>query len=88
MTAMQATITPRVGLLYTRITMPFNRLLLAQLRERAVLTQKDLAKRARVSQMSVHYIESGKQQPRPATIRALAKALGVKPQDFMQAEES
>ena len=72
---------------YTRVAMPFNRLLLAQLRERAVLTQKELARRARISHLSVHYIESGKQSPRPSTIRALARALGVKPGELMSVDE-
>ena len=74
-------------MLYTRIAMPFDRLALARLRERAVLTQKELAKRARISQISVHYIESGKQQPRPSTIRALARALGVRPSELMSVDE-
>lgn len=88
MTEIQGLTRAGLGLIYNPTVMPFNRRLLAQLRERAVLTQKDLAKRARISQMSVHYIEAGKQQPRPATIRALARALGVKPTELMQGEES
>ena len=58
--------------------MPFNRARLARLREQAVLTQKELAEKAGITELSVHKIENGLQNPRPSTIRALARALGVK----------
>ena len=64
--------------------MPFDPARLAALRERAVLTQKELAARAGVSQLAVHNIESGKSEPRPATIRKIARALGVKPQELLE----
>jgi len=56
-------------------------------REQAVLTQKELANLAGISPLSVMKIELGDQQPRPKTIRALAKALRIKPQDLLDDDE-
>jgi transcriptional regulator with XRE-family HTH domain len=67
--------------------MPFRRARLAQLRALNVLTQRELAERAGVTLLSVHKIETGQQEPRPATIRKLARALGVKPTDLMEPDE-
>jgi transcriptional regulator with XRE-family HTH domain len=60
-----------------------------ELRERAPMTQQELADRARVrrrdgtlrplSWQTVSDIERGVSRPRPSTVRALAKALGVRP---------
>lgn len=58
--------------------MPFNVSEFRRLRQRAVLTQKELADKAGITELSVVKIENGQQQPRPSTIRALARALGVK----------
>ena len=63
--------------------MPFDRVRLVHLREAAVLTQRELAQKAGVALLSVHKIERGTQEPRPATIRKLARALGVRPQDLV-----
>lgn len=52
-------------------------------RDLQALTQQELAKRAGVTRLTVMLLEQGKQQPRPATTRKLAKALGVKPADLM-----
>jgi len=52
-------------------------------RELAVLTQQELAERAGVTRLTVMLLEQGKQQPRPATTRKLAKALKVKPADLI-----
>lgn len=63
---------------------PYNALNMPTLRElrwQAVLTQAELAQNARVSRTTVIAAEKGR-RPRPRTIRALAKALGVKPQDI------
>lgn len=68
--------------IYTR-TMPFDRARLVQLRTSAVLTQAELADKAGVALLSVHKIERGTQEPRPSTIRKLARALGVRPQDLV-----
>ena len=67
---------------YTR-SMPFDRARLQQLREKHVLTQAELASRAGISELSVHKIETGQQEPRPCTIRKLARALKIKPADLI-----
>lgn len=48
-------------------------------RERAVLTQAELAEIAGINRSSLSMIESGKKKPRPSTIRKLADALGIEP---------
>ncbi len=50
---------------------------LKQFRESRVLTQEELAKASGVSLSQIIRLESGKNRPRPATIRKLAKALGI-----------
>jgi transcriptional regulator with XRE-family HTH domain len=67
--------------------MPFDQVRLARLREQAVLTQNELATKAGLSLLSVHKIETGQQQPRPATIRKLAHALEVRPRDLMAMDD-
>lgn len=53
---------------------------LRQERERAVLSQAELAERAGVEVMTVSRIERGTvKRPYPETIRKLATALGVSP---------
>jgi transcriptional regulator with XRE-family HTH domain len=47
------------------------------LRQRKVLTQAELAERASISADTLVHIETGQSTPRPATIRKLARALGV-----------
>jgi transcriptional regulator with XRE-family HTH domain len=64
--------------------MPFDHARLAALRAQAVLTQGELAQKAGVALLSVHKIETGQQQPRPAMIRKLARALDVKPSELME----
>ena len=61
---------------------------IATLREEQVLTQAELAERAKISPSTISLIESGK-VPRPhvGTIRKIARALGVEPQDLRRAEE-
>jgi transcriptional regulator with XRE-family HTH domain len=47
-------------------------------RRRKVLTQDELATKAGVSPVTIHRLETGvNKDPRPATIRKLAEALGV-----------
>lgn len=55
---------------------------LRQLRRIKGLSQKDLAKAAGVGQDTISGIESGRHEPRPSTIRKLAKALNVEPQEL------
>jgi transcriptional regulator with XRE-family HTH domain len=53
---------------------------LRELRRARVLSQRDLAARAKVSQKTIVDIESGKIHPHPVTLRKLAEALGVEPE--------
>ncbi len=46
-------------------------------RERACLTQAELAERAGIHAMTVHRIEREREVPRPSTKRRLATVLGV-----------
>src|SRR5918998_5026281 len=61
---------------------------IATLREEQALTQSELAERARISPSTLSQIESGR-VPRPhvGTIRKIARALNVEPQDLRRAEE-
>jgi len=52
---------------------------LRELREGQVITQRELAAKAGVSNKTISDIEQGKLRPHPATLRKLAAALGVKP---------
>lgn len=52
---------------------------LKQLRTRAALSQRDLARRAAIDESTIVRLEAGGQPPRPSTIRKLARALKVKP---------
>jgi transcriptional regulator with XRE-family HTH domain len=62
---------------------------IATLREEQALTQAELAERARISPSTLSQIESGR-VPRPhvGTIRKIARALNVEPQDLRRAEEA
>jgi transcriptional regulator with XRE-family HTH domain len=51
-----------------------------QLRVKQFLSQEDLAKKSEMTVSTINRLEKGKQKPRLATIRKLAKALKVKPQ--------
>ena len=55
---------------------------LSEWRLRKVLTQRELAELAGVTQSTVALIEAGRQSPRPTTVRKLAKGLGVRPEDL------
>jgi transcriptional regulator with XRE-family HTH domain len=57
---------------------------LRTLRERAALTQQELAERAGVSRSTVLRLESGQDEPFPRTARRLARALKVKTSDLME----
>lgn len=56
---------------------------LRRLRTEAALTQDELAKMAGLAYSTVNKLEMGKEKPRPKTIRALARALKVKPVELM-----
>jgi transcriptional regulator with XRE-family HTH domain len=51
-------------------------------RERALLTQEELAARAGVQPFTISRIETDKVEPRFSTIRKLAQALGVDPAEL------
>ena len=55
---------------------------LARCRIAAALSQRELAKSAGVSHVTIARLESG-HDAHPRTIRKLAEALGVKPADLM-----
>ena len=55
---------------------------LKELRVKAILSQEDLGRIAGISPATVNRLEKGKQKPHFKTIRKLAKALGVEPEDI------
>jgi len=55
---------------------------LRELRDRAALSQADLAQRSRVSRGTIADLEAGKRPARPSTRRRLAEALGVAPHEL------
>jgi len=56
---------------------------LAEVRERKLLTQRELAELANVAQTTISAIELGKQEPRISTVRKIATALGVDPEELI-----
>jgi len=56
------------------------------LRERAALSQEDLAKKAGVARATIADLEANKRPARPSTRRKLAEALGVEPAELMDSE--
>jgi transcriptional regulator with XRE-family HTH domain len=59
---------------------------LRELRERAALSQEDLAKKAGVARATIADLEANKRPARPSTRRKLAEALGVEPAELMDSE--
>jgi transcriptional regulator with XRE-family HTH domain len=59
---------------------------LRELRERAALSQEDLAKKASVARATIADLEANKRPARPSTRRKLAEALGVEPAELMDSE--
>ena len=57
------------------------------MRERAFLTQAELAEKSGVSEGTINRIEAGKHEPRISTIRKLAKALNVSPDELVRSSE-
>jgi transcriptional regulator with XRE-family HTH domain len=55
---------------------------LRELRDRASLSQEDLAKVSDVSRATIADLERGKRPARPSTRRKLASALGVQPHEL------
>jgi transcriptional regulator with XRE-family HTH domain len=47
---------------------------------------EDLAAKAHLSDVTISHIENRRVEPRPSTVRRLARALMVPPQELMQQE--
>ncbi len=54
------------------------------LRQRKALTQQQLAEKAGVNRATIARLEGGTDEPFPTTVRKLADALGVDPEDLME----
>jgi transcriptional regulator with XRE-family HTH domain len=59
---------------------------LRELRRRRVLTLEELAKKAGVGRNTVWRLEHGMMGAQPRTIRKLAKALDVEPEELVKTE--
>ena len=57
---------------------------LRKARQRRMLTQAELAQRAGTTEATVNRLENGLQRPRISTVRRLAEALGVPPEDLIE----
>jgi transcriptional regulator with XRE-family HTH domain len=60
---------------------------LRELRRRRVLTLRELEEESGVSYNTIWRIENGYREARPSTIRKLAAALGVEPEELVRIEE-
>ncbi|MFC2021730.1 helix-turn-helix domain-containing protein [Chloroflexota bacterium] len=54
-----------------------------RLRELRALSQRELAVQAKLSVTTVNRIETGQRRPMPRTVRKLAEALGVTPEELL-----
>jgi transcriptional regulator with XRE-family HTH domain len=73
----------------TRMTLPEDRRhmvgeRLAELREKRALTLHELEELSGVGADGISKIENGHRKPRPATLRKLARALGIEVEDFFR----
>jgi len=59
---------------------------LKQLREDNVLSQRELARMAGLTHMTVWRLENGYTEAHPQTIRKIAGVLGVKPRELTKKE--
>lgn len=60
------------------------RVKLRAVRERLFITQEELAERTGMSRATISRIESDLQRPRISTVRKLAAALGVQPEELVE----
>jgi transcriptional regulator with XRE-family HTH domain len=60
---------------------------LKRLREENVLSQRDLARMAGVTQRTVWRLENGFENAHPKTIRKIAGVLGVEPRELVKKED-
>ncbi len=61
---------------------------LKELRQRRVLTLHELGERSGVSYNTVWRLENGKTGAQPRTIRKLAAALGVEPEELVRVQSN
>ena len=61
---------------------------LKQLREENVLSQRELARRAGLTQMTVWRLENGFTEAHPQTIRKIARVLGVEPRELVKGKSN
>jgi DNA-binding XRE family transcriptional regulator len=54
---------------------------LRQIRRNQLLSQRDLARKARITPSTVYLIEAGRTRPRLKVMRQICEALAVPPQD-------
>lgn len=59
---------------------------LKRIREKRALSRKDLADRSGVSESAIYRTERGETRLRPSTIRKLANALGVEPDELTSSQ--
>ena len=57
-----------------------------RLRELRALSQRELAARAGLSVTTVNRTEVGQRKPMPRTVRKLAEALGVSPEELLSGQ--
>lgn len=60
---------------------------LVALREKARLTQEELAERADVSARFISFLETGRRQPSLSALHALSKGLGIRMRDLVEEVE-
>jgi transcriptional regulator with XRE-family HTH domain len=59
---------------------------LKALRHRRVLTLRELEQRSGVAYNTIWHLENGKRGAQPRTLRKLARALGVEPEELVKVE--
>ncbi len=59
---------------------------LRALRQQRVLTLRELEERSGVAYNTIWHLENGKRGAQPRTLRKLAGALGVKPEELVKVE--
>jgi len=60
---------------------------LRRCRERALLTQADLAERSGVAEVTINRLENDRHQARISTVRKLADALRIEASELMDSEQ-
>ncbi len=62
------------------------RVKLREVRERKFITQEELSARTGMSVSNISRVENGLQRPRITTVRKLAAALGIDPEELVEWE--